>query len=79
MAKGLEVLGRHLNDPSASPKHKVEIHRELRQTAHGGDNAESPTNAAERFSIVFHMGADVERIEKIIEPKQIEAKIATEE
>jgi hypothetical protein len=80
-AKAPEVLGRHLNDPSGSVKGKVEIHRELRQTAHGGDNAENPANDASKFVITFHLGADTERIEKEITPKppQIEDKIVAEE
>jgi hypothetical protein len=81
VAKGPTQLGRHLESPATSPKHLVEIHRELRQTAHGGDGAESPAGAAERFSIVFHLGADVERIEKTIEPrpKQIEGETIEQE
>jgi hypothetical protein len=69
VAKGPAQLGRHLDSPATSPKHLVEIHKELRQTAHGGDGAESPAGAAERFSIVFHLGSDVERLEKEITPK----------
>jgi hypothetical protein len=65
---GPTVLGTILNDVSASPRHRIESARELRQTAHGGVNADSSTNASEMFSIVINLGDTTERYEKEIAP-----------
>ena len=58
-------------DGKASARHRIEAAKEIRQVAIGGNDAESPTGAAERFVITFNLGADVERIEKTITPRPI--------
>ena len=62
------ILGEILTDKNASPRHRIESAKELRQTAHGGTN-ESATDAGTKFEIVINLGADhVERFEKEIAP-----------
>jgi hypothetical protein len=51
------VLGTILDDKSASPRHRIESARELRQTAHGGDSAETTPDVAERFIIRIDLSA----------------------
>src|SRR5215467_10305780 len=50
-----DVLSSILNDSSASPRHRIEAARELRQTAAAG--AEGATSTAERFSIRIDLTA----------------------
>jgi hypothetical protein len=49
------VLGGILNDDGASPRHRIESARELRQIA---DNGPQATPAADRFIIHIDLGAD---------------------
>jgi len=49
------VLGGILNDDGASPRHRIESARELRQIA---DNGPQATSAADRFIIHIDLGAD---------------------
>jgi hypothetical protein len=67
-AKAPTVLGDILNDKSASPRHRIESARELRQTAIGAAGAESTADAGEKFVIVINLGEDTERYEKTIAP-----------
>jgi hypothetical protein len=68
-AKAPEVLGTILNDKFASPRHRIESARELRQTASGPAGAESTADAGEKFIITINLGADhVEHYEKTIAP-----------
>ena len=75
------VLDSIMSDTKASARHRIEAAKEIRQVAIGGDGAESPASSAERFVITFHLGADVERIEKTItpKPKQIEGELDASE
>jgi hypothetical protein len=74
--KAPTVLDSIMSDAKASPRHRIEAAREIRQVAIGTDGAEStPADAAEKFTIIFNLGADhVEKIEKMIDhrPKQLE-------
>ena len=49
------VLGGILNDDGASPRHRIESARELRQIA---DNGPQATPAADRFIITINLGED---------------------
>src|SRR5262249_31634587 len=51
-----EVLGSILRDNKASPRHRVDAARELRTTAHPGD--ERPNADIERFTITINLGGD---------------------
>jgi len=66
--KSPAIMDAIMSDQQANPRHRIEASRELRATATGGGD-ESPAGASELFSIVFHLGADVERLEKVITPK----------
>jgi hypothetical protein len=58
------VLGNILHDDGASPRHRIESARELRQIAANGPEA---TPATDRFEITINLGADVvERYSKSI-------------
>jgi hypothetical protein len=61
-----KVLSNILNDGNASPRHRIEAARELRQTAAGPEDA-APA-ASERFSVIINLGAD-ERV-VIDQPKK---------
>jgi hypothetical protein len=57
-----------LNDKSASPRHRIESARELRQTAIG-PGTENTADTGEKFIITINLGADhVEHYEKSIAP-----------
>ena len=49
------MLGGILNDDGASPRHRIESARELRQIA---DNGPGATPAADRFIITIDLGED---------------------
>jgi hypothetical protein len=57
------VLGDILNDDGASPRHRIESARELRQIAANGPEA---APAADRFQIIINLGGDIERYDKSI-------------
>jgi hypothetical protein len=58
------VLGDILHDDGASPRHRIESAREIRQIAANGPEA---TPATDRFQIIINLGADVvERYDKSI-------------
>jgi hypothetical protein len=57
------VLGNILHDDSASPRHRIESARELRQIAANGPEA---APAADRFQIIINLGGDIERYDKSI-------------
>jgi len=59
------VLSNILNDSTASPRHRIEAARELRQTAAVGSEAATPT--AERYTISIILSAD----EKLVVDKQL--------
>jgi hypothetical protein len=65
------VLSNILNDGNASPRHRIEAARELRQTAAVGPEDAAPA-ASERFSIVINLGGDekviIDQPRKPIEP-----------
>ena len=63
------VLDAILSNEKASPRHRIEACREVRAVAIGGSDTETPATAAERFVITFHMGSDIERIEKDVTPR----------
>jgi hypothetical protein len=67
-ARAPAVLGDILDDKSASPRHRIESARELRQTAVGAAGAENTADAGEKFVIVINLGEDTERYEKTIAP-----------
>jgi hypothetical protein len=60
------ILGNILRDNQASPKHRIEAARELRQTAVGND--ETAPDSAEKFTIIFNLGADKLVIDKTLNP-----------
>jgi hypothetical protein len=72
------VLSNILNDGNASPRHRIEAARELRQTAAVGSEAATP--AADRFVIRINLGADpddtivIDQPRKPIEPVRNEEK-----
>jgi hypothetical protein len=57
------VLGDIMNDTGASPRHRIESARELRQVAATGPEA---VPATDRFTIVINLGEDVIRVDKPI-------------
>ena len=57
------VLGDILHDDSASPRHRIESARELRQIAANGPEA---APAADRFVITINLGAEVLHFDKSI-------------
>jgi hypothetical protein len=65
------VLSNILNDGNASPRHRIEAARELRQTAAVGSETATPA-ASERFVITINLGADeklvIDQPRKPIEP-----------
>jgi hypothetical protein len=60
------VLGDILHDDSASPRHRIESARELRQIADNGPEA-APAAASDRFQIIINLGDDVLKFDKSIE------------
>jgi hypothetical protein len=67
--KAPAVLDSIMCDSSASPRHRIESARELRQTALGSSGDESTADASEKFVITINLGADhVEHYEKTITP-----------
>src|SRR5262245_9617103 len=50
------VMGEILNDKSASPRHRIEASKELRATAHPGD--EKPGDTSDRYVITINLGKD---------------------
>jgi hypothetical protein len=63
--KAPTVLGDILNDKSASPRHRIESARELRQTAIGTADSKNTADDGEKFIITINLGADhVEYYEK---------------
>jgi hypothetical protein len=62
-----QILGKLLHG-DVHPKHAVDIHRELRATAHGSVDGERAADT-EKFTIIIDLGTDhVERYEKEIAP-----------
>jgi hypothetical protein len=61
-----KILGNILRDNQASPKHRIEAARELRQTAVGND--ETTPDSGEKFTIIFNLGADKLVIDKTLDP-----------
>jgi hypothetical protein len=57
------ILGDILHDDSASPRHRIESARELRQIAANGPEA---AQAADRFTITINFGTEVLHFEKLI-------------
>jgi hypothetical protein len=57
------VLGDILHDDGASPRHRIESARELRQIAANGPEA---APASDRFQITINLGADVLKFDKSI-------------
>jgi hypothetical protein len=58
--KAPAILGSIMSDACASPRHRIEAAKEIRQVA-AGSSADSPTEG-EKFSIIINLGADcVER------------------
>src|SRR5262245_20725156 len=63
-AQAPDVLGGIMHDDGASPRHRIESARELRQIAANGPDA---APASDRFQITINLGADVvERYDKSI-------------
>src|SRR5262245_15726244 len=58
------VLGGIMNDDSASPRHRIESVREIRQIAANGPEA---APASDRFVITINLGDDVLKFDKSIE------------
>ena len=58
-----------MSDSKASPRHRIESARELRQVAIGGD-VESTAETNERFVITINLGAD-EQIKIDVPPEDI--------
>jgi hypothetical protein len=71
------VLGDIMNDTDASPRHRIESARELRQVAAVGPEAQ-PTE--ERFSIVINLGEDHKLvIDKPIRPTAHDTEVIEQE
>jgi hypothetical protein len=68
-----DVLSDIIRDPAASPRHKVESIRELRQIAAVGSDANTPATERERFVISINFGKG-HSIQKTLELKPIEPK-----
>jgi hypothetical protein len=62
-AKAPSVLGDILHDDGASPRHRIESARELRQIAASGPETAA---ASDRFQITINLGADVLHFDKSI-------------
>jgi len=60
-----KVLGTIMHDQYASPRHRIEAAREIRQAAVSTENA---PDSSEKFVITINLGSDVERYEKTIAP-----------
>ena len=70
--KAPTILDSIMSNERASPRHRIEAAKEIRQVAIGSDGAEStPADASEKFTIIFNLGADTERIEKTITPRPL--------
>jgi len=63
-----EVLGSILRDNKASPRHRIEASKELRATAHSGD--EKTGDAAEHVIITINLGADEKLVYDCGPPRQ---------
>jgi hypothetical protein len=57
-----KILGDILRDTGASPRHRIESARELRQTALGTGPENAKADTSERFHITINLGADTEKI-----------------
>jgi hypothetical protein len=68
--KAPTVLDSIMSDERASPRHRIEAAKEIRQVAIGSGN-ESIAEAAERFTITINLGADVEPFKLDVDPKDI--------
>jgi hypothetical protein len=68
--KAPTVLDSIMSDERASPRHRIEAAREIRQVAIGSGN-ESTAEATERFTITINLGADVEPFKLDVDPKDI--------
>jgi hypothetical protein len=62
------VMGEILNDKSASPRHRIEASKELRVTAHSGN--EKPGADTERVIVTINLGADEKLVFDCGPPKQ---------
>lgn len=62
-AQAPDVLGGIMHDDGASPRHRIESARELRQIAANGPEA---APASDRFQIIINLGGDIERYDKSI-------------
>jgi hypothetical protein len=65
------VLGDILHDDGASPRHRIESARELRQIAANGPEA---APAADRFQIIINLNGDIERYERsiVVNPNDVD-------
>lgn len=68
--KAPTVLDSIMSDERASPRHRIEAAREIRQVAIGSGD-ESTAEATERFTITINLGADVEPFKLDVDPKDI--------
>jgi hypothetical protein len=68
--KAPTVLDSIMSDERASPRHRIEAAREIRQVAIGSED-ESTAEATERFTITINLGADVEPFKLDVDPKDI--------
>jgi hypothetical protein len=68
--KAPTVLDSIMSDAKASPRHRIEAAREIRQVAIGGDSTESHVDASDRFIININLGAD-ETIKIEVPPEDI--------
>jgi|SRR5262249_38562868 hypothetical protein len=62
-AQAPDVLGGIMHDDGASPRHRIESARELRQIAANGPEA---APASDRFQIIINLDGDIERYDKSI-------------
>jgi len=84
--KAPTVLDKIMSDERASPRHRIEAAKEIRQVAIGGDSTESHVDAAEKFVITINLGAD-EQLKIEVPPedirrntnKQIEGEVDAEQ
>jgi hypothetical protein len=65
-AEAPNVLGNIMNDDGASPRHRIESARELRQIA--GTGSESTLAESERFIITINLGTEVIHFDKPLAP-----------
>src|SRR5262245_45884526 len=62
-AQAPDVLGGIMHDDGASPRHRIESARELRQIAATGPEA---APASDRFQIIINLDGDIERYDRSI-------------